>query len=235
MALPLSSVLKLTGAISEVAGKRESNMLKCLLFDLDNTLYPKSLGIFERVVGRIRNYMEARMGFEKNVALELRQDYIKNHGSTLRGLMIHHQVDPAEYLDFVHDVGVENILRPNPGLVGLLQSVSFEKVIFTSSHRPHALKVLRCLGVDQYFSSIFDIAFTHYIPKPNPEAYGRVLDALGLPGGRCMMIDDQPANLRTAKSLGMRTVLVGQDPDRTDGSVDREISDILELGEALKL
>jgi putative hydrolase of the HAD superfamily len=89
-------------------------MLKCILFDVDNTLYPRLLGIFERVVEPIRNYMEVRMGLEENLARELRQEYVKKYGSTLRGQMIHQNIDPHDYLEYVHDVGVEEKLCPNP-------------------------------------------------------------------------------------------------------------------------
>ncbi len=149
-------------------------MLKFILFDLDNTLYPKSYGIFEMVVERIRNYMEDRMGFERELARNLRQEYIRNYGSTLRGLMIHHGVNPQDYLEYVHDVGVENKLSPNAELAKLLGSIPCEKAIFTSSHRPHAERVLRCLGVEQFFPRIFDIVFTRHIPKPNPQPYHQI-------------------------------------------------------------
>ena len=208
-------------------------MLECILFDLDNTLYPRSMGIFDRVVERIRNYMTDRMGFEENLARELRQDYVRQYGSTLRGLMIHQNVDPDEYLDYVHDVGVEAMLSPNRSLQELLQSIPFRRAIFTSSHRPYALKVLRCLGVEQYFPSVFDITLTHYIPKPNPEPYQQVLETLCIGGEKCMMIDDVPANLQTAKELGMTTVLVGPSSGGVDGFVDYTIGDILELRNVL--
>ena len=82
-------------------------MLRYILFDLDNTLYPKSLGIFELVIERIRGYMESQMGFEKSLAQKLRQEYLRKYGSTMRGLMIHHNLNPEDYLQYVHDVGVE--------------------------------------------------------------------------------------------------------------------------------
>jgi len=213
-------------------------MLKCILFDVDNTLYPRSMGIFDMVVERIRNYMEDRMGFEKDLARELRQEYIRKYGSTLRGLMIHQNIDPEDYLQYVHDVGVEEKLSINPALAELLKSIPIDKAVFTSGHRPHALKVLRCLGVEQYFPRIFDITFTHYIPKPNPEPYRQILDHLCIDGQHCMMIEDLPANLQPAKALGMTTVLVGRNPsginEGIDGFVDYEIENILELGKVLK-
>jgi len=213
-------------------------MLKCLLFDLDNTLYPRSLGIFDQVVERIRNYMEACLGFEKNLARQLRQEYIQKYGSTLRGLMIHHNLDPKDYLEYVHDVEVEKKLSPNRALAEFLESIPIDKAIFTSGHRPYAQKILRCLGIEQYFPEIFDITFTHYIPKPNPEPYRQILEHLSLEGRQCMMIEDLAANLKPAKELGMFTVLVGSPSsgriEGTDGFVDYEIGNVLDLGEILK-
>jgi len=209
-------------------------MLACLLFDLDNTLYPKSLGIFDLVVERIRNYMEVRMGYERNLALKLRQEYLRKYGSTLRGLMIHQKINPEDYLEYVHDVGVEEKLSPNPALAELLHSIRVKKAIFTSGHRPHAQKVLRCLGIDQCFQQIFDILFTRFIPKPNPEPYRQILDHLRLHGRECMMIEDIPANLKPAKDLGMTTVLVGPGMEGLDGVVDHSIDNILGLENILK-
>ncbi len=165
------------------------------------------------------------------------QEYVRKYGSTLRGLMIHQNINPEEYLEYVHDVGVEEKVSPSPALAELLQAIPIDKAIFTSGHRPHALKVLRCLGVEQYFPRIFDITFTRYIPKPNPEPYCQVLESLGLEGPACMMIEDLPANLKPAKEMGMTTVLVDQDLSgiqEMDGFVDHEIGDILELGKLLE-
>ena len=209
-------------------------MLKYILFDLDNTLYPRSLGIFDLVIERIRNYMEVRMGFEKELARSLRQEYLRRYGSTMRGLMIHHNVNPDDFLEYVHDVGVEERLSPDAELAGLLKSITTGKGIFTSGHRPHAQRVLRCLGVEGYFPEIFDIIFTRFIPKPNPEPYRQILDHLRLEGRDCMMIEDLPANLKPAKDLGMTTVLVGPGMVGSDGVVDHTIESILELGNILQ-
>ncbi len=210
-------------------------MIKYILFDLDNTLYPKSLGIFDLVIERIRNYMEVRMGFDKELSRALRQEYLRKYGSTMRGLIIHHNLNADDFLEYVHDVGVESRLSSNPGLNELLASIPIEKGIFTSGHKPHAQRVLRCLGVEGYFPEIFDIIFTRFIPKPNPEPYCQVLEHLRLQGRECMMIEDMPANLKPAKDLGMTTVLVGETPGGMDGFVDYEIRDILQLRKVFAL
>jgi putative hydrolase of the HAD superfamily len=210
-------------------------MIRHLLFDLDNTLYPKSLGIFDLVIERIRNYMEVRLGYEKEWARQLRQEYLHRYGSTLRGLMIHQGIDPADYLEYVHDVGVEERLSANPGLGKMLDAIPLERAIFTSGHRPHARRVLHCLGVEDYFPQIFDIVFTRYIPKPNPEPYDQILECIGREGKECLMIEDIAANLKPAKDLGMTTVLVGETPGGMNGFVDYEIRDILQLPRVLEL
>jgi putative hydrolase of the HAD superfamily len=209
-------------------------MLKYILFDLDNTLYPKSLGIFDLVIERIRNYMEVRMGFDRELARSLRQEYLRKYGSTMRGLMIHYNLNADDFLEYVHDVGVEKRLSPDPDLEGLLKSITAEKGIFTSGHKPHAQRVLRCLGVERHFPQIFDILFTRCIPKPNPEPYRQVLDHLCLQGRECMMIEDMPANLKPAKDLGMITVLVGPGMEGVDEVVDHTIENILGLREILR-
>jgi len=209
-------------------------MIKYILFDLDNTLYPKSLGIFDLVIERIRSYMEVRMGFDKELSRALRQEYLRKYGSTMRGLMIHHNLNTDDFLEYVHDVGVEKRLSPDPDLEGLLKSITLEKGIFTSGHKPHAQRVLRCLGVEGYFPEIFDIIFTRFIPKPNPELYRQVLAHLCLDGRDCMMIEDMPANLKPAKELGMTTVLVGPGMEGLDGVVDHTIENILGLEDILQ-
>jgi putative hydrolase of the HAD superfamily len=161
--------------------------------------------------------------------------YLHKYGSTLRGLMIHQNIEPADYLEYVHDVGVEERLSPNPDLIKLLTTIPCERAIFTSGHRPHALKVLRCLGVESFFPQIFDIVFTRYIPKPNPEPYEQVLECIGRRGKECLMVEDIPANLKPAKDLGMTTVLVGETPGGVNGFVDHEIREILQLRQVLDL
>ena len=211
-------------------------MIKHLLFDLDNTLYPKSLGIFDLVIERIRNYMEVRLGYEKEWARQLRQEYLHKYGSTLRGLMIHQDIDPADYLEYVHDVGVEERLSPNPALGNMLGSIPLRKGdLYQRPPAPRATGPALSRGGRLHFPQIFDIVFTRYIPKPNPEPYDQILECIGREGKDCLMIEDIPANLKPAKDLGMTTVLVGETPGGMNGFVDYEIRDILQLNKVLEL
>lgn len=184
--------------------------MDALLFDLDNTLYPAERELFSLIDVRINRFMVEAAGIPAAEVDDLRRDYWQRYGVTLQGLIRHHGVDPEAYLDYVHDVDVAARLDPDPELRRSLQQLPQRKVIFTNGSRDHALRVLGRLGITDQFEQIFDIRVAGYLPKPYPDPYRKVLDALNLPASRCVMVEDSPANLRTAKELGMGTILVGE-------------------------
>ena len=183
--------------------------MDAILFDLDNTLYPPERGLFSLIDVRINRYMQEVAGIPAAAVDGLRRRYWAEYGVTLGGLIRHHGVDPEAYLEYVHDVDVDSRLAPDPGLRAVLQRLPQRKVVFTNGSRRHAERVLAALGVTDQFEELFDIRIAAYRPKPYPEPYHQVVASLGLPASRCVMVEDSPENLRTAKSLGMRTVLVG--------------------------
>ena len=157
----------------------------------------------------ISRYMIERLGLTPERTRELRPRYWEEYGTTLRGLMQDFDVDPQDYLSFVHDFPVEEYLRPDPALGRALELLPLRKVVFTNASAEHGRRVLTALGVEGHFEAIFDIVFMDYVSKPAPDSFGKVLDALGTEGQECMMLDDNPVNLRVAATLGMTTVYVG--------------------------
>lgn len=128
----------------------------------------------------------------------------------MQGLMRHHGVDPEDYLSYVHDIDVADRLRSDPALREALAAIPLRRAVFTNSSRDHSERVLSALGLEGLFEEIFDIRVANYLPKPSPEPYLAVLDRIGMPASRCIMVEDSPENLRTAKKLGMGTILVGE-------------------------
>ncbi|MEW6616141.1 MAG: pyrimidine 5'-nucleotidase [Thermodesulfobacteriota bacterium] len=185
--------------------------MKYVIFDLDNTLYPKELGLFKLVDQRINDYMRIKLGIGYDLVENLRLKYMDQYGTTLGGLIIHHKVDPDQYLHYVHDIALEELLSTNFELRKLLERIVLDKVIFTNGSFSYAIRVLKILGVDKYFSQIFDIKFMGYLAKPNLWSYKKVLDALGVEGRDCLIVEDLTKNLLPAKKLGMTTVLVGKE------------------------
>ncbi|WP_035244497.1 pyrimidine 5'-nucleotidase [Desulfonatronovibrio hydrogenovorans] len=180
------------------------------IFDLDNTLYSQELNVFPLIDQRINHYMVSRLGIPASEVDSLRRQYWKEYGVTLNGLMIHYSVDPDDYLEFVHDVDLAGILRPDIRLRKVLEKLDGRKVIFTNGSKSHAENVLSILGLSNIFEDIFDVRVASFRPKPFPEPYLRVLQHLNANPDWCVMIDDLPENLKTAKDLGMQTILIGK-------------------------
>jgi putative hydrolase of the HAD superfamily len=197
-----------------------------VIFDLDNTLYPPSRGVVERVDDRINRFMVERLGMRPDVAGALRARYRDQHGTTLNGLMLHHDVDADDYLDDVHTIAVEELLETDPALDAMLTAIPQRKIVFTNGSAAHAERVLACLGVRAHFSDVFSLERVAYVPKPARAAFETVLEHLGVRAADCAFLDDRADNLATARALGMRTILVG------DGGADADdvaIASILDL------
>jgi putative hydrolase of the HAD superfamily len=159
-----------------------------LIFDLDNTLYPPSRGVVERVDTRITEFMVDRLGLAFEDASALRARYRDAHGTTLNGLMLHHQIEPDEYLDCVHAISVEDLLTPDPALATMLAALPQEKIVFTNGSLTHAERVLACLDVRAHFAAVFSLERVAYVPKPERAAFEAVLAALGGAGVAFLII-----------------------------------------------
>jgi putative hydrolase of the HAD superfamily len=188
------------------ASRRLARKPEHFLFDLDDTLYPPSSGCFRLVAGRIHDYVRTRLGLEEQEARALQRRYWQEYGTSLRGLMVHHGVEPQAYLDYVHDVPVESRLAPDPALRAVLERLSGHRHVFSNGPEAYVRRVLRRLGVEDLFDRIFDIAACGYIPKPNAAPYALVARALGAADEACVLVDDAPANLAPAWRRGWFTV-----------------------------
>jgi putative hydrolase of the HAD superfamily len=183
--------------------------MEMLLFDLDNTLYSPERELFSLIDVRINRYMQEKVGIPTAEVDGLRRRYWAEYGVTLQGLMRHYQVDPEDYLDYVHDVDISSRLEPDRELRQVLSQLPQRKAVFTNGSNGHAKRVLTHLGLSDQFEAIFDIRIADYQPKPFSAPYERVLAELGMAGKDCAMLEDSVENLKTAKDLGMKTILVG--------------------------
>ena len=206
-------------------------MLKYALFDLDDTLYPASSGLWAVLVMRMEQYMVERLGIAPQQVPEMRRRYLAGFGSTLNGLRHEYQVDVIEYLAFVHDVALEKFIQPQPRLAEMLGRIPLQKVIFTNADAPHARRVLAALGVANHFPLIIDIHTMEFFNKPEARAYQTALRLTGARAGECIFVDDRLANLRPAAELGMTTVLVhdGGGEGEAPAGIDFQIASVLEV------
>jgi putative hydrolase of the HAD superfamily len=184
-------------------------MTDAILFDLDNTLYSESCGVFDLIDQRMNEWLISNLQIPASEVNEFRNKYFIKYGTTLRGLMLHHEVNPRDFLDYVHDVPVHEFLSADLELRETLEQVKARKLIFTNSDLKHANRILDALGVRDQFERIFDIEAMNFIPKPNPDPYHLVLNYLKLSPNEVLLIDDMERNLKPAQEMGMRTVLIG--------------------------
>jgi putative hydrolase of the HAD superfamily len=209
-------------------------MIRTLLFDLDETLYPPRAGIMGQIRDQILKYIRTRLQLPTEEADALRQRYLQTYGTTMRGLQINHQIDPDDYLHYVHDISLQEHLQENGELDLVLASLPQEKVVFTNASREHAERVLDHLGVRRHFSRIVDIRDMEYESKPQPAAYQRICDLLGVRPEECLIVEDNVRNLQPAKALGMTTVLVRDGHPGPGDGVDYAINHIEEIGSLLQ-
>jgi len=177
------------------------------VFDLDNTLYPHHLRLWQQVDERIRAYVSDFLKVSKDEALRLQKDYYKRYGTTMRGMMAEHGMSPDAYLDFVHRID-HSPLEPNPQLGAALEKLPGRKLILTNGTRKHADAVMRRLDIHHHFEGVFDIAAANLDPKPLPQVYNRFLARHGVDPAKAAMFEDLARNLETPHALGMTTVLV---------------------------
>lgn len=191
-------------------------MFKAILFDLDNTLYTEESGIFDLIDQRMNEWLTSRLQIPLEEVNHFRNHYFMKYGTTLRGLMLHHDVDPHDFLHYVHDVPVSEFLTADEDLRKMLGLIHSRKIIFTNSDERHANRILTTLGIQDLFEKIFDIEAMHFVPKPNPEPYRLALEYLKLVPSDCLLIDDMERNLKPARELGMRTILIGDGHESPD-------------------
>lgn len=207
-------------------------MLSHLIFDLDETIYPRSCGLMRAVSERISRYMIERMGMDPEVVPRLRREYWQTYGTTSRGLQLLHGLDVHDYMHFVHDLPVAEYVAPDSVLDAALASLVQRKVIFTNATAAHAQAVLQAMAIAHHFDAVYDVFFARHESKPAVGAYRQLLAELGVEGGCCLMVEDMARNLRPAKALGMVTVLVDPAPDADLEGVDyvmARVSDVAQV------
>jgi putative hydrolase of the HAD superfamily len=183
------------------------------LFDLDNTLYPLEAGLGVDISDRITAFMQRLTGLPRDEARALQKRYLDEHGLTLRGLILNHAVEPDEYHAIFADLPLETLAR-DPALLAAIKRLPGRRVIFTNADSGHAQRVLAHLGLGELFDEVFHIESAGFVPKPDPEAFRRLIAAHAITPTTSAFFEDRALNLEPAAALGMTTVLVGPGAER---------------------
>lgn len=160
------------------------------------------------VEGRMTDFVAKVTSLPRDEAYALQKKYFAEHGLTLKGLMLHHGVDPAEFHALFHDLSLE-VLAQDAEMLAALASLPGRRFIFTNADDKHAERVLAHLGLRDLFDQVFHIGSFGYAPKPDPLGFQRMIDAHGFDPRATSFFEDSEYNLKPAADLGMTTVLVG--------------------------
>ena len=193
-------------------GSRAFADTRLWIFDLDNTLYPAECDLFAQIDQRMSAFIQNLLGLDHAAARKIQKDLYYEHGTTLSGLMVKHDVKPDVFMDFVHDIDLAPVSHM-PELADAISRLEGRKFIFTNGSVRHAERVAEKLGVLDLFDGIFDIAAGGYVPKPKPEAFARFLAYCEGANCKAAMFEDLPHNLEAAHDLGITTVLVHSNYD----------------------
>jgi len=205
------------------------------VFDLDNTLYPAASSLFPQIDIRMRRFIAERLGMTLDDAFALQKRYYREFGTTLRGLMLVHKIEPEAFLSFVHDIDC-TVLDAAPRLDRALAALPGRKLIFTNGSERHAENVLARLGISRHFEGIFDIRAAGFVPKPQPECYRTMVQRHAVDPRSALMVEDIHRNLAPAAAIGMTTLWVREEghpdtavlgQDETDLSHVHHITDDL--------
>ncbi|KIN71775.1 pyrimidine 5'-nucleotidase [Sulfitobacter guttiformis] len=183
------------------------------VFDLDNTLYPPEARLFDLIEVRMTNWVMESVGVTRAEADRLRLHYWQTHGTTLAGLMREHNVDPAPYLEDVHDISMDS-LTPDPQLAARIRALPGRRIVYTNGCAPYAERVLAARGLSGLFDAVYGVEHAGFLPKPERAAFDRVFALDALIPQVAAMFEDEPRNLAVPHAMGMRTVHVA--PTRAD-------------------
>ncbi|MFD1744789.1 pyrimidine 5'-nucleotidase [Rhizobium helianthi] len=177
------------------------------VFDLDNTLYPHHINLFSQIDRNMTAFVAELLQLEPEEARKVQKRYYHEHGTTLRGLMMHHQIDPNAFLERAHAIDY-SILLPDPDLGEAIKALPGRKFIFTNGTVSHAQAAARALGILDHFDDIFDIVAADYVPKPAGETYDKFTQLKRIDARNAAMFEDLPRNLEVPRAIGMKTVLL---------------------------
>lgn len=181
------------------------------VFDLDNTLYPPEVRLFDQIEIRMTDWVMKTLSVDRDKADRLRKHYWATYGTTLAGLMREHDADPMPYLTDVHDIDF-SVLTPDRALASRIAALPGRRIVYTNGSAPYARKVLAARGLDGLFDDVYGVEHADFLPKPEENAYHKIIARDGFAPTKAAMFEDDARNLAAPHKLGMTTVHVAPAP-----------------------
>ena len=179
--------------------------IKNIIFDCDGILYKELDSVFGQVSKKMGKYISRKLNVDLKKAKELQRNYFHQYNTSLNGLMIHHKIDPHEFLEYVHDIDLD-FLKKDTVLREELLKLDTKKFVYTNGSRNHVNNITKHLGIDDLFDGVFDIVDGQFIPKPQIEPFKVLIKKFDINPEETVFIDDIAKNLSVKKELNLKTV-----------------------------
>jgi len=184
---------------------KELKNIKNILFDCDGVLYADLEGVFGQVSKKMTQYISNKLNVDLKKAKELQTNYFHKYNTSLNGLMIHHDIPPKEFLDYVHDINLD-FLEKDTALRNELENINLKKFVFTNGSKEHVKNITTHLGIDDQFDGVFDIVDAEYSPKPEAKTFDLMVKKFNINPIETLYIEDIAKNLSIGKERGAKTV-----------------------------
>ena len=178
--------------------------IKNILFDCDGVLYQDLEAVFGQVSKKMTEYISKKLNIDLIKAKELQTNYFHKYNTSLNGLMIHHDIPPREFLDYVHDIDL-SFLEEDKTLKYELENIKLNKYVFTNGSKEHVKNITTHLGIDDQFDGVFDIVDAEYHPKPEAKAFDLMVQKFKIDPNETLYIEDIAKNLSIGKKRGTIT------------------------------
>ena len=203
---------------------KKLNNIKNILFDCDGVLYQDLESVFGQVSKKMTEYISKKLNLDLKVARELQRSYFHKYDTSLNGLMIHHNIPPREFLDYVHDIDL-SFLEKDKTLRNELESTNLRKFVFTNGSKEHVKNITTSLGIDDQFENVFDIVDAKYNPKPAAKAFDLMIEKFKIDPKETLYIEDIAKNLSIGKERGTITAWLINDEYWGKKESDKEYID----------
>ncbi len=204
---------------------KEFTKIKNFIFDCDGVLYRDLEAVFGQVSKKMTEYIAKKLNLDLKKAKELQVNYFHKYNTSLNGLMIHHDINPSEFLKYVHEINLD-FMEKDLILRKELIKLEAKKFVFTNGSHEHIANITKHLGINDLFDGAFDITDCNYIPKPSIEPYERLIEKFKINPEESVFIEDIAKNLEPAKKVGMKTVWLINDEYWGKKDSDKDFIDL---------
>lgn len=181
-------------------------------FDLDDTLHDASHALAGEIDARMTAYVQRHLGVDVAEADAVRRTYWLRYGATMLGLIRNHGVDPHHFLRETHAIDIPALMRAERGLARVLRRLPGRKVLLTNAPAAYADVVMRGIDLHRHMPARYTIermrVFGDFRPKPSTSMLRHLLARERVPAHRAVLVEDNRANLKAARAVGMLGVLV---------------------------